>query len=208
MGRIVGAAVVGVLMLVAPAAQAQEVPVRDSVSGAVQTEPPTKFQAAFTWNLSATSGPKGEDPQGYAEVFPTAFPWFPPDAGPVGCLAVSGNRAVIGVDTTTGVDMEIGVVDAGPGGVGDTIVRRFSQERPDCVLTDFEAPRLPIARGDIVVRDAPAFPTTKEQCKDGGWRRYGIFKNHGHCVSYVATGGGSVPTGRGDGRPVELIQVA
>ena len=35
-----------------------------------------------------------------------------------------------------------------------------------------------------------ALPTTKAQCKNGGWRNYGDrFKNQGSCVSFVATGG-------------------
>lgn len=33
------------------------------------------------------------------------------------------------------------------------------------------------------------------QCKDGGWQSYGIFKNQGDCVSYVATGGKNQPAG-------------
>jgi hypothetical protein len=36
-------------------------------------------------------------------------------------------------------------------------------------------------------------PETKEQCKDGGWQTYGIFKNQGDCVSFVATGGKNPP---------------
>jgi hypothetical protein len=34
-------------------------------------------------------------------------------------------------------------------------------------------------------------PTTKDQCKDGGWTTFNnpSFKNQGDCVSYVATGG-------------------
>jgi hypothetical protein len=34
-------------------------------------------------------------------------------------------------------------------------------------------------------------PTSKDQCKDGGWRSFNnpTFKNQGDCVSYVATGG-------------------
>jgi Tol biopolymer transport system component len=36
-------------------------------------------------------------------------------------------------------------------------------------------------------------PTTKDQCKDGGWERFGIFKNQGDCVSYVATDGENQP---------------
>jgi hypothetical protein len=37
-------------------------------------------------------------------------------------------------------------------------------------------------------------PTTKDQCKNGGWQSYGIFKNQGDCVSFVATGGKNPPT--------------
>ena len=32
-------------------------------------------------------------------------------------------------------------------------------------------------------------PTDKDQCKNGGWQTFGIFKNQGDCVSFVATGG-------------------
>ena len=34
-----------------------------------------------------------------------------------------------------------------------------------------------------------ALPTDKDQCKQGGWQTFGIFKNQGDCVSFVATGG-------------------
>ena len=35
-----------------------------------------------------------------------------------------------------------------------------------------------------------ALPTSKEQCKNGGWMDFGTtFKNQGQCVSFVATGG-------------------
>jgi hypothetical protein len=42
---------------------------------------------------------------------------------------------------------------------------------------------------EITVRDAPRLPTTKPECKNGGWKTYGVFKNQGDCVSFVATGG-------------------
>ena len=32
-------------------------------------------------------------------------------------------------------------------------------------------------------------PTSKDQCKNGGWRNYPGFKNQGDCASFVATGG-------------------
>jgi hypothetical protein len=36
-------------------------------------------------------------------------------------------------------------------------------------------------------------PTTADQCKNGGWKVFGIFKNQGDCVSYVATKGKNPP---------------
>ena len=38
-------------------------------------------------------------------------------------------------------------------------------------------------------------PTTKAQCKKGGWKTFGVFKNQGDCVSFVATGGKNPPSG-------------
>ena len=42
---------------------------------------------------------------------------------------------------------------------------------------------------------AGPLPTNAEQCKKGGWRQYGVFKNQGDCVSYVRTGGKNPPAG-------------
>ena len=36
-------------------------------------------------------------------------------------------------------------------------------------------------------------PRSKEECKDGGWRSFGVFKNQGDCVSFVTTGGRNQP---------------
>jgi hypothetical protein len=38
-------------------------------------------------------------------------------------------------------------------------------------------------------------PTDMSQCKHGGWALFGIFKNQGDCVSYIATGGKNPPAG-------------
>jgi Tol biopolymer transport system component len=37
------------------------------------------------------------------------------------------------------------------------------------------------------------FPTTKDDCKGDGWETFGIYKNQGDCVSYVATKGTNHP---------------
>jgi hypothetical protein len=39
-------------------------------------------------------------------------------------------------------------------------------------------------------------PTSKDECKNGGWQDFGIFKNQGDCVSFVATGGRNRPAGQ------------
>jgi hypothetical protein len=42
--------------------------------------------------------------------------------------------------------------------------------------------------------DIAAFsPTSKAECKNGGWRNFLQFKNQGDCVSFVATGGKNPP---------------
>jgi hypothetical protein len=43
-------------------------------------------------------------------------------------------------------------------------------------------------------------PTSADQCKKGGWRNFGIFKNQGDCVSFVRTNGRNGPAGGGTGR--------
>jgi WD40-like Beta Propeller Repeat len=40
---------------------------------------------------------------------------------------------------------------------------------------------------------AQIFPMSKDECKNDGWERFGIFKNQGDCVSYVATKGENQP---------------
>jgi hypothetical protein len=38
-----------------------------------------------------------------------------------------------------------------------------------------------------------ALPASKEQCKNGLWRDFGVFKNQGDCVGFVATSGRNAP---------------
>jgi hypothetical protein len=38
-------------------------------------------------------------------------------------------------------------------------------------------------------------PTNAEECKKGGWQTFGLFKNQGDCVSFVATGGLNLSSG-------------
>ena len=51
-------------------------------------------------------------------------------------------------------------------------------------VTWFVAPHTDTAFRTYVINA----PTTADQCKNDGWQTFGIFKNQGECVSYVATG--------------------
>ena len=46
-----------------------------------------------------------------------------------------------------------------------------------------------VAGGDfpnaVAVRPAPRVPTSKEHCKNGGWRNFPQFKNQGQCIAFV-----------------------
>lgn len=41
----------------------------------------------------------------------------------------------------------------------------------------------------------PPRPSSKDDCKNDGWKSYGVFRNQGDCVSYVATNGKNQPKG-------------
>ena len=49
--------------------------------------------------------------------------------------------------------------------------------------------------GTVSYNRASVLPASTAQCKNGGWTSYGIFKNQGDCVSYVATKGKNGPNG-------------
>jgi hypothetical protein len=49
--------------------------------------------------------------------------------------------------------------------------------------------------GALAFGDPRCLPTRKEECKNGGWRTFGVFKNQGDCVSFVATRGRNQPNG-------------
>ena len=40
----------------------------------------------------------------------------------------------------------------------------------------------------LAVTPAPRVPTSKEQCKNGGWRNFPHFKNQGQCIAFVNHG--------------------
>lgn len=53
--------------------------------------------------------------------------------------------------------------------------------------------RIAVALMNGATECVPVLPTSGQDCKQGGWATYGVFKNQGDCVSYVATGGKNPP---------------
>jgi hypothetical protein len=50
--------------------------------------------------------------------------------------------------------------------------------------------------GQLQVPETTSAPTTKDDCKNGGWQNFNpAFKNQGDCVSWVATNGKNPPNG-------------
>jgi hypothetical protein len=48
---------------------------------------------------------------------------------------------------------------------------------------------------DDLNESANLITPSQDQCRNGGWRNFGQFKNHGDCMSFVATGGKNPPSG-------------
>jgi hypothetical protein len=196
------------VLLVAGAAGARaQGPGEDSVAGEARQclsncdNPPFGFGVALT--VDARSGPEGGDPSG-------VITWF--EGGPtpgstrglsgtVTCLHVDRAAAVIGFSgrvTTSDLEFEAGfarVVDGGGPGSGldsfEVVITEFAFLRPppgptDCAAVSGSGTVYRNETGDLVVVDAPSRPTSKQQCKDGGWRGFGdLFKNQGQCVAFV-----------------------
>jgi hypothetical protein len=186
---LVAVGLLGVVLALPGLARAQA-PAQDSVT---LTGPATATGSSFTFaisELNATSGPSGEAPSGHVtyDVFFSGGGFFITQSGPVTCLNVNGNTAVIGFfdQTTFNTETTIQAVDNQPDSVE---VIALSRAPTDCSPgTTGGGTGGPLSGGDLIIHDAPPLPTSKDQCKNGGWRNYPGFKNQGDCISFVATG--------------------
>jgi hypothetical protein len=165
--------------------------------------------------VQATSGPEGSAVSGSVELLDASGRGGNVVQGPVTCLSVTGNVAIVGytgrlsdlADPFTGRQTGfVRVTDrGGPDSGQDTWElggQRFEEDpfegpRPpllpgptDCAaFTGPWSPPLVNHEGDLTVVDAQALPTSKDDCKNGGWRQYGTtFKNQGQCVAFVQRG--------------------
>ncbi len=167
--------------------------VGDSVTGSGSHSGFGRFDS-YSFVIDAHSGPSGESPTGTASLSPALFGPF---TGPVTCLSVTDNTGTLNfvvVNPANPLDRHVFTFSVTDSPAGDLIAQRFDV-RADTDCTPLPSSGDAVTSGDIVVDDAPALPTSKEQCKNGGWRTYGVFKNQGDCVSFVATGGKNPPGG-------------
>ena len=162
-------------------------PAGDSVtgSGTVRFVSPDLAGLTVPFSIDVRSGPSGENPVGGLQLF---LSFDDPT-----CLAIrSGggqvaDEAVINLrNTLTGARVLVRITGgtSGPRVIGLSVAGSAN----DCSFV----PPVSIAEvieGDISIVDAPPLPTTQDQCKNGGWKTYGVFKNQGDCVSFVATNG-------------------
>jgi hypothetical protein len=138
--------------------------------------------------IDARSDPLGGDPSGTVSFVVEVSLGGPVIRlrfeGPVTCLAVEGNRAVM-VFSTFLAPIKVVVVDNGPTGSPPDEFGAVPFATTDC-SDDMGIGVSPLSSGDIVVRDAP----TRDQCEHGGWRNYTDavgqpFKNQGHCIAFA-----------------------
>ena len=104
-------------------------------------------------------------------------------AGPVTCLGVEGNRAVIGFLGPIGPMKVLAVDNGATGSPADGF--GVSVLATDC-SNETGVGTHPLSTGDIAVRDVPS----KAQCLAGGWRSYSDaagqpFRNQGECIAFA-----------------------
>lgn len=137
--------------------------------------------------VDAFSGPSGENPGGSVSFDAGGIL---PVSGPVSCLEVSGKTAVMTVQgpfpSAPGfLAFIVKVVDNGGSGLDRFEYWPVDPEVPDLNChtgsPDYFGGLL---IGRALVSDAAAVPTSKKQCRHGGYAKFG-FKNRRRCIRYV-----------------------
>jgi hypothetical protein len=171
----------------AGAAQAQ-VPAGDSVTGAGTARFVSAGLEGLTvpFAIDVRGGPSGENPTGSVSLLLT---FTDPS-----CLAVrDGGGAAAPTAAMNLVNPITGqrvVIQIGGGESGPQLIALFAADSPsDCSFRTSPTTLAEVISGSIAIVDAPPRPTSKGQCKNGGWRNFGaLFRSQGDCVSFVTKG--------------------
>jgi hypothetical protein len=164
--------------------------------------------------VDVESGPVGENPTGAVvlnSIGGTPVGSISTDSEAT-CLSVSGRVAIIGLAGQASIQFFpsvvaglVRIVDAGGLDSGSDTFEFAYQSAPaagpplpgptSCSTFPGTFGRDPLffpdftnETGDVVVTDAQPFPTSKDQCKNGGWRNFPQFKNEGQCIAFVNHG--------------------
>jgi hypothetical protein len=126
--------------------------------------------------------------------------WTDPNAGPppTGYLRVtvdsSQSQACVNGTPTFAAQFTIhleGTIDGVGVGPWENAVGTF--ERDGTLTFNFAVPGVDSGTFSLSYTTPDPLPTSADQCDHGGWEVFGIFKNHGDCVSFVATHGKNEP---------------
>jgi hypothetical protein len=210
---VVSSLVALAVFLVLPAGSFGQQPTQDSVIGAGEGRLGSGAPFRFTVNISGD--PSGRSPTGSVRWMYGRGAAGGVVSNRITCLAVHGNVAVFGMtgiyQSVVGIPVlgeypvstYVRVTDrssGAPPGEGRDLVEHAAFLPGAPGLTNCAAFTPMVLswtldlEGDIVVTDAQSVPTSKDQCKKGGWHNYGTtFKNQGQCVSFFATGGEQRP---------------
>ena len=190
---ILTTATVGVaLALPLPSASsAASTPTQDSVTLSGGPATVSTVNNFVIYDLNATSGPSGENATGHVTMDATVLatnPFTYHLDGAVTCLAVNGNQASINFTDPNHPEfgaLRVQVVDGQPD-LFDSTPSGGNFSASDCTPIA-GLPYGQVMNGDISVVDAQPSPTTRDQCKGGGWAQFG-FKNQGQCIAFVNHG--------------------
>jgi hypothetical protein len=150
-------------------------------------------------NIRAQSGTSGQNPTGTASFTQFGLIHFPTPSGPVTCVSVTGSDqggGTVASPTTAVLNFQdqvflvdqiftVELVDNGGNGLDTMISGAVGRAPTDCSLPFSNGAPSILYDGRAVVFDAPVLPTSKDQCKHGGWRNFPQFKNQGQCIAFV-----------------------
>jgi hypothetical protein len=148
---------------------------------------PTPGRGQMT--IKALSGPAGQNPTGTVE-FTRGTEKL---TGRVTCVSVKNRIATVGVrfNTPLANGMAGGLIDVLDLSFEAAVIHDIVQVTPT-LLAPSQCPFPVVADsffevdpGTFDVLPAPPLLTTRAQCRQGGWQKYGIFANQHECVVYV-----------------------